>query len=140
VPPRQPRPTDLYKIKIGVRKPSFRFSLEVPFKWIWVSKGKTAVVSGSTTGIGFAIVATRAAEGAKVIVNGRTEARVTADLRGIPADLGAASGVEKFLQQAPEADVVVNNLDIFETKPFLEISDSNWLRFFEVNVLSEVRL
>ena len=115
-------------------------------------KGKTAVVSGSTAGIGFAIAAALAAEGAKVTVNGRTEARVNAalesirqrvknaDLRGIPADLGAASGVEKFLQQVPQADIVVNNLGIFEPKPFLEIPDSDWLRFFEVNVLSGVRL
>jgi NAD(P)-dependent dehydrogenase (short-subunit alcohol dehydrogenase family) len=115
-------------------------------------KGKTAVVSGSTAGIGFAIAATLAAEGAKVIVNGRTEARVkaalesirqrvkNADLRGIPADLGGLTGVEKFLQQVPEADIVVNNLGIFEPKPFLEIPDADWLRFFEVNVLSGVRL
>ena len=115
-------------------------------------KGKTAVVSGSTAGIGFAIAAALAAEGAKVIVNGRTEARVDAavkkirasvgnpDLRGVPADLGTAHGVETFLQQVPDADILVNNLGIFEPKPFLEIPDSDWLRFFEVNVLSGVRL
>jgi NAD(P)-dependent dehydrogenase (short-subunit alcohol dehydrogenase family) len=115
-------------------------------------KGKTAVVSGSTAGIGFAIAAALAAEGAKVVVNGRTEARVTAalekirkhvknaDLRGIAADLGALQGVQTFLKQAPQADVVVNNLGIFEVKPFLDIPDSDWLRFFEVNVLSGVRL
>src|SRR5258707_529359 len=115
-------------------------------------KGKTGVVSGSTSGIGFAIAAALAAEGAKVIVNGRTEARVDAavkkirtsvekaDLRGVPADLGTAHGVEKFLQQVPDADILVNNLGIFEPKPFLEIPDSDWLRFFEVNVLSGVRL
>src|SRR5258708_18456949 len=115
-------------------------------------KGKRAVVSGSTAGIGFAIAAALAAEGAKVIVNGRTAARVTAaverirqrvknaDVRGIPADLGTAQGAAAFLQQVPEADILVNNLGIFEPKPFLEISDSDWLRFFEVNVLSGVRL
>src|SRR6267143_723169 len=115
-------------------------------------KGKTVVVSGSTAGIGFAIAAALAAEGAKVIVNGRTEARVDAavkkirtsvekaDLRGVPADLGTAHGVGKFLQQVPDADILVNNLGIFEPKPFLEIPDSDWLRFFEVNVLSGVRL
>jgi NAD(P)-dependent dehydrogenase (short-subunit alcohol dehydrogenase family) len=114
--------------------------------------GKTAVVSGSTAGIGFAIAATLAAEGAKVVVNGRTEARVSsavaqirqrvknADVRGIPADLGTSRGVETFLQQAPEADILVNNLGIFEVKSFLDIPDSDWLRFFEVNVLSGVRL
>jgi NAD(P)-dependent dehydrogenase (short-subunit alcohol dehydrogenase family) len=115
-------------------------------------KGKRAVVSGSTAGIGFAIAAALAAEGAQVIVNGRTEARVTAavqsirqrvtnaEVRGVPADLGTAQGVTAFLQQAPEADILVNNLGIFEIKPFLEIPDADWLRFFEVNVLSGVRL
>ncbi len=115
-------------------------------------RGKKVVVSGSTAGIGFAIAAALAAEGALVVVNGRTEARVTAalnsirqrvknaDVRGIAADLGTAQGVSAFLQQAPEADILVNNLGIFEPKPFLEIPDSGWLRFFEVNVLSGVRL
>jgi NAD(P)-dependent dehydrogenase (short-subunit alcohol dehydrogenase family) len=114
--------------------------------------GKTAVVSGSTAGIGFAIAASLAAEGAKVIINGRTEARVSAaverirervknaDVRGISADLGTSRGVAAFLQQAPDADVLVNNLGIFEVKSFLDIPDSDWLRFFEVNVLSGVRL
>ena len=114
--------------------------------------GKTAVVSGSTAGIGFAIAAALAAEGAKVVVNGRTQARVNsalegirktvkkAHLSGVAADLGTSHGVEKFIQQAPEADVLVNNLGIFEVKRFLEIPDSDWLRFFEVNVLSGVRL
>jgi NAD(P)-dependent dehydrogenase (short-subunit alcohol dehydrogenase family) len=115
-------------------------------------KGKTAVVSGSTAGIGFAIAAALAAEGAKVVLNGRTEARVTAalekihkhvknaELRGIAADLGTLQGVQSFLKQAPETDIVVNNLGIFETKPFLEIPDSDWLRLFEANVLSGIRL
>ncbi len=115
-------------------------------------QGKLAVVSGSTAGIGLAIAAVLAAEGAQVIVNGRTTARVTAavgsirqhaknaDVRGVPADLGTAQGVAGFLQQVPEADILVNNLGIFEPKPFLEIPDSDWLRFFEVNVLSGVRL
>jgi NAD(P)-dependent dehydrogenase (short-subunit alcohol dehydrogenase family) len=114
--------------------------------------GKTAVVSGSTAGIGFAIAAALAVEGAKVIVNGRTEARVSAaverirkrvknaEVRGIPADLGTSRGMEAFLQQVPDADIVVNNLGIFEVKSFPDISDSDWLRFFEVNVLSGVRL
>ena len=115
-------------------------------------KGKTAVVSGSTAGIGFAIAAALAAEGARVIVNGRTEARVAtalqnlrqlvkdADVRGVSADLGTAQGVAAFLQQIPQTDILVNNPGIFEIKPFLEIPDSDWLRFFEVNVLSGVRL
>jgi NAD(P)-dependent dehydrogenase (short-subunit alcohol dehydrogenase family) len=115
-------------------------------------KGKTAVVSGSTAGIGFAIVSALAAEGAQVVINGRTEARVNtakeqiakrvagAQLRGVPADLGTLAGVEAFLKKVPEADILVNNLGLFEPKPFLEIPDSDWLRFFEVNVLSGVRL
>jgi NAD(P)-dependent dehydrogenase (short-subunit alcohol dehydrogenase family) len=115
-------------------------------------QGKTAVVSGSTAGIGFAIAAALAAESTHVIVNGRTEARVSAALdkirqsvpnasvRGVAADLGTSSGVDTFLKQVPEADVLVNNLGIFEAKPFAEISDADWLRFFEVNVLSGVRL
>jgi|SRR5437016_854100 len=114
--------------------------------------GKMAVVSGSTAGIGFAIAAALAAEGAQVIVNGRTARRVTAalnnirqrvknaDVRGIPADLGTAQGVAVFLEQVPDADILVNNLGIFEPKAFLDIPDSDWLRFFEVNVLSGVRL
>jgi NAD(P)-dependent dehydrogenase (short-subunit alcohol dehydrogenase family) len=115
-------------------------------------QGKLAVVSGSTAGIGFAIAAALAAEGAKVVVNGRTQARVDsalksiqqtvsgADLRGVPADLGTAAGVETLLRQVPAADILVNNLGIFEPKPFLEIPDADWVRFFEVNVLSGVRL
>jgi NAD(P)-dependent dehydrogenase (short-subunit alcohol dehydrogenase family) len=115
-------------------------------------KGKTAVVSGSTAGIGLAIATALAAEGASVIINGRTEARVAGALEqiraavdgarasGVAADLGTLDGVETFLNQAPQADILVNNLGIFEVKPFADISDADWLRFFEVNVLSGVRL
>lgn len=115
-------------------------------------QGKTAVVSGSTAGIGFAIAAALAAEGASVVVNGRTQARVAgavesirrgtggAQVIGVAADLGSATGVEAFVKQVPRADVLVNNLGIFEVKPFAEISDADWLRLFEVNVLSGVRL
>jgi NAD(P)-dependent dehydrogenase (short-subunit alcohol dehydrogenase family) len=115
-------------------------------------KGKIVVVSGSTAGIGFAIASTLAAEGAHVVLNGRTEERVTAaiesilkqhkgaQVRGVAADLGKAEGVAKFVRQVPEADVLINNLGIFEVKPFADIPDSDWLRFFEVNVLSGVRL
>jgi NAD(P)-dependent dehydrogenase (short-subunit alcohol dehydrogenase family) len=115
-------------------------------------QGKKAVVSGSTAGIGLAIATALAAEGAKVVVNGRTEARVnaaleklrqrhkTADLEGVAADLGTASGVDSFVKRVPRADILINNLGIFEPKPFAEIPDADWLRFFEVNVLSGVRL
>src|ERR1700724_1750615 len=97
-------------------------------------QGKLAVVSGSTAGIGLGIATALAAEGAKVVINGRTQAR------GVPGDLGTAPGVESFLRQVPAANVLVNNLGIFEPKPFLEIPDADWVRFFEVNVLSGVRL
>jgi NAD(P)-dependent dehydrogenase (short-subunit alcohol dehydrogenase family) len=115
-------------------------------------QGKTAVVSGSTAGIGLATAIALAAEGAAVIVNGRTQERVDAALqkirtrvkdavvRGVAADLGSSAGVAAFLQKVPSADILVNNLGIFEPKPFAEIPDSDWLRFFEVNVLSGVRL
>jgi NAD(P)-dependent dehydrogenase (short-subunit alcohol dehydrogenase family) len=116
-------------------------------------QGKRALVSGSTAGIGFAIARALAAEGASVILNGRTEARTQAavaairesglrdaDLRGVAADLGTAQGCAKLLESAPEIDVLVNNLGIFEAKPFGEITDADWLHFFEVNVLSGVRL
>jgi NAD(P)-dependent dehydrogenase (short-subunit alcohol dehydrogenase family) len=115
-------------------------------------QGKLAVVSGSTAGIGLAIAATLAAEGAKVVVNGRTQTRVDAaiktiqqtvagaDLRGVAADLGNSQGVDAFLRQVPAAEILINNLGIFDPKPFLEIPDADWMRFFEVNVLSGVRL
>jgi NAD(P)-dependent dehydrogenase (short-subunit alcohol dehydrogenase family) len=115
-------------------------------------KGKIAVVSGSTAGIGFAIASTLAAEGAEVVVNGRSQPRVDAALekirtatgsrvhRGVVADLGTAAGVKSFVQQVPKADILINNMGIFEPKKFLEIPDEDWLRLFEVNVLSGVRL
>jgi NAD(P)-dependent dehydrogenase (short-subunit alcohol dehydrogenase family) len=115
-------------------------------------KAKLAIVSGSTAGIGFAIAATLAREGARIVINGRTPQRVSAaaerirmELRGAevteaPADLGTAEGVGKLIEQVPSADILVNNLGIFDPKPFLEIPDSEWLRFYEVNVMSGVRL
>ena len=115
-------------------------------------KGKTAVVSGSTAGIGFGIAVALAREGANVIVNGRTSARVesalqkirslvpTANISGVAADLGMKEGVLSFIKRVPQTDVLVNNLGIFEVKPFLEIPDEDWQRFFEVNILSGVRL
>jgi len=113
---------------------------------------KQAVVTGSTAGIGLAIASALAQEGSRVIINGRTEERVaaaldsirqrtqSADVRGIAADLGNSEGVARFIRQVPEADILVNNVGIFEPKPFPEIPDSDWIRFFAVNVLSGIRL
>lgn len=109
-------------------------------------EGKTALVTGSTAGIGLAIVTTLAKEGAAVIVNGRTKERVEEAVRisgaahGIAADLGTEAGVNAVIARFPAVDILVNNLGIFEPKPFEEIADDDWRRFFEVNVLSGVRL
>src|SRR5215469_10703106 len=114
--------------------------------------GKTALVTGSTAGIGFAIAQTLASEGANVIVNGRTQPRVEealsgiqkavpgAKVDGIAADLGKAEGCESVLRKFPQVDILVNNLGIFEPKAFEQIPDADWVRLFEVNVMSGVRL
>ena len=109
--------------------------------------GKQAFVSGSTAGIGLAVARALAREGARVTINGRTQARVDAALatlpsgaQGIAADLGTEAGVASVTRALAETDILVNNLGIFEPKPFLEIQDADWSRFFEVNVLSGVRL
>jgi NAD(P)-dependent dehydrogenase (short-subunit alcohol dehydrogenase family) len=114
--------------------------------------GKTALVTGSTAGIGLAIAEALAAEGASVIVNGRTRQRVDGALSqlrdkklpgkiaGLTADLGSAEGARHTIENFPHVDILVNNLGIFEPKPFEAISDQEWLRFFEVNVMSGVRL
>lgn len=110
-------------------------------------KGKRALVTGSTAGIGFAIAKLLAREGAFVYVNGRTEARVEkavseieGKVDGVAADLATEQGAEALFARVKELDIVVNNLGIFEVKPFLEIDDAEWRRFFEANVLSGVRV
>jgi NAD(P)-dependent dehydrogenase (short-subunit alcohol dehydrogenase family) len=115
-------------------------------------EGKRAFVSGSTAGIGFAIAEALAKEGASVIVNGRTEARVAEALKklkdagvrgkleGVAADLGTAEGVQRVIGKFPDVDILVNNVGIFGVVPFEKISDADWLRIFEVNVMSGVRL
>ena len=113
---------------------------------------KLAIVSGSTAGIGFAIASGLAAAGATVVVNGRSQAAVDraiaairdgqpdARVRGVAGDLGTAKGCAAFVAAEPKADILVNNLGIFELKDFFDIEDAEWTRFFEVNVMSGVRL
>jgi len=110
-------------------------------------KGKRALVTGSTAGIGFAIAKLLAREGAFVYVNGRTEARVDkavseieGKVNGVAADLSTEEGAKRLFSRVQHLDVLVNNLGIFEAKPFLEIDDADWRRFFETNVLSGVRI
>jgi NAD(P)-dependent dehydrogenase (short-subunit alcohol dehydrogenase family) len=114
-------------------------------------KGKIALVTGSTAGIGLAIATVLAREGARVIVNGRSRGSVDdvvaslrsltgGDLQGFAGDLSVASSAEELVRDHPGVQILVNNLGIFEPKPFEEISDADWLRFFDVNVLSGVRL
>jgi len=114
--------------------------------------GKRALVTGSTAGIGYAIAETLAREGAEVIVNGRQEGRVEraiqsilaahpqAKVEGLAANLGNADGIQAAVERLPEIDILVNNMGIFEPKPFEQIADDDWFRFFEVNVMSGVRL
>lgn len=110
-------------------------------------QNKTALVTGSTKGIGFAIARLLAAEGANVVVNGRSadSARAAAEnigarARGVAADVSTAAGCAALLQQVPTVDILVNNAGIFEPKPFAEIPDADWERFYQVNVMSGVRL
>jgi NAD(P)-dependent dehydrogenase (short-subunit alcohol dehydrogenase family) len=113
--------------------------------------GRLALVSGSTAGIGHAIAQALAAEGARVIVNGRSQASVDAavaqiepadggEVIGFAGDLSTAAAAEALVARHPGIEILVNNLGIFEPKPFEEIPDADWTRFFDVNVLSGVRL
>ena len=114
--------------------------------------GKTALVTGSTAGIGHAIAKGLAGAGASVVLNGRSQAKVDAavaglakavpgsKVRGIAADVSTAAGCKALLAALPGVDVLINNAGIFEPKPFFEIPDEDWSRFFEVNVMSGVRL
>jgi NAD(P)-dependent dehydrogenase (short-subunit alcohol dehydrogenase family) len=114
--------------------------------------GKTALVTGSTSGIGFAIAKGLAGSGAEVVVNGRSQANVDkavaaiakalpkAKLRGVAADVSTAKGCDQLLAAVPSTDILINNAGIFEPKDFFEVSDAEWTTFFEVNVLSGVRL
>lgn len=115
-------------------------------------EGKTAFISGSTAGIGWATARQLAEEGATVIVNGRTPERVDeavhrleeavegASVRGVAADLGTADGVQNVVDAEPDVDILVNNVGIFEPSDFAETDDATWMKHFEVNVMSGVRL
>ena len=114
--------------------------------------GKTALVTGSTSGIGHAIARGLASPGATVVVNGRTQAKVDAavaaitkvvpcaKIRGVAADVSTAAGCNTLVAALPEVDILINNAGIFEPKGFFDIPDQDWIRFFEVNVMSGVRL
>lgn len=114
-------------------------------------QGRRALVSGSTAGIGRAIATSLAKEGASVIVNGRAQSAVDkavaelkastgGDVVGFAGDLGTAASADELARRHPGVEILVNNLAIFEPKPFEEIPDADWVRFFEVNVLSGIRL
>ncbi|ALL07545.1 oxidoreductase [Pedobacter sp. PACM 27299] len=115
-------------------------------------KSKTAFISGSTQGIGFAIAKQLLAEGAKVIINGRTQKKIDlaiqslireipgADVSGIAADFSQTEEVNELLAKLPNIDILINNVGIFELKPFTEITDQDWAHIFEVNVMSGIRL
>lgn len=115
-------------------------------------KGKTAFISGSTQGIGFAAAKLLLQEGASVIINGRTDARVqeaveklkslvpNTPVSGIAADFSKLDDVQRLMEKLPSVDILINNAGIFEPKAFEDIPDEDWYRFFEVNVMSGVRL
>ncbi len=114
--------------------------------------GKKALISGSTAGIGFAIAERFLAEGASVIINGRSEESVNAaisdlkatypngDIIGVAADFSKVDDVNRLLSEVPEIDILINNAGIFEPKPFMNIPDEDWFRLFEINVMSGIRL
>ncbi|WP_380879152.1 oxidoreductase [Sphingomonas sp. DBB INV C78] len=112
-------------------------------------KGKTALVTGSTAGIGLAIAERLAAEGAEAIITGRSQDKLDAaaeqvarvgKVRAILADPATAEGAARLIDAVPDVDILINNLGIYEARPFTEISDEDWHRLFEVNVVSGARL
>jgi len=114
--------------------------------------GKKAVITGSTAGVGFDIARTLALAGAAVVINGRRPAAVEAavarlaaaapgvSVQGVACDVGTAEGCARLLAEHPEADIFINNIGIYESRDFLDVQDEEWTRYFEVNVMSAVRL
>ncbi|WP_031497578.1 SDR family oxidoreductase [Bryobacter aggregatus] len=109
--------------------------------------GKTAIVTGGSAGIGFSIVESLVAEGVRVVVPGRSREKLkqafpngTKLVQTVVADVATAEGAASLIDQVDEIDILVNNLGIYQVQDFAAISDADWLRFFEVNVLSGVRL
>src|SRR5208282_2639301 len=115
-------------------------------------ENKLALVTGSTAGIGFAVAKALAAEGARVIINGRTESRVaeaiasiragnpSARLEALALDLSKADAAAETIKRFPDLDVLVNNLGVYQVQPFEQITDAEWLAIIETNFLSGVRL
>src|SRR5882757_3555300 len=114
--------------------------------------GKTALVTGSTAGIGHAVAKGLAATGAEVVVNGRSQSKVDAavaaiakavpgsKVKGVAADVSTAAGCKTLVAALPDVDILINNAGIFEPKGFFDIPDEDWSRFFDVNVMSGIRL
>lgn len=113
---------------------------------------QTAFISGSTAGIGYAIARQLAAEGAKVIINGRSAERINAavseiksdtgnqNVSGILADFSKPEQIAELIRQLPEVDILVNSFSIFEPKSFVDITDDDWLKFHNMNIMSGIRL
>ena len=112
--------------------------------------GKTALVTGSTAGIGYAIAKGLAASGANVVINGRGQDKVDAAVRklqgvggkvsGVAADVSTAAGCKALVAAVPEVDILINNTGVYEAKDFFDIPDEEWSRYFDINVMSGVRL